>query len=405
MATTKKPARRRDPGQHSLTVRGDKIQARIVTGYNDAGNPLRQSKTFSNNREGKRAAEDWLAEQRLALKSGIIVPETMTVSQVAEQWMQSLVTQKRSIKTIADYNYTLEHHIVPHIGTMVISKIKVIDVQNVVNTWAAINLTPATIDRALRYLRMLFNYAIRMEITERNIVKGVHGPNVEKRTLGRWTAAEVSIILSYCQTNKHFLVNYIQIGIATGLRREELLGLRWQDINPKQMELKVEQTVTYHHGKFNFGPPKTAASRRTIALDQETLRALEAQRNEVQELRLHVGEAWREHGLIFPSNVGTPMAESRISKRFRQLCTDAGVTRIRLCDLRSTWASLADEAGLSIKQIQDKLGHTTSQMALGTYIRLSPEGRRAAALPLSALLAAATAATKPAEPTEGDYAN
>jgi integrase len=402
MATAKKAPKRRDPGQHSLTVRGDKIQARIVTGYNDAGNPLRQSKTFSNDREGKRAAEDWLAEQRLALKSGELTAESTTLAILLPQWLESLKSKKRAVKTIDNYRHVLQQDVIPHIGSIVLTKLRVTDVQNLVNTWSALNVSNERINRNLTYLRLLINHAIRMELVGRNVATTIRGPSSEHRVLTRWTAEEVITVLVFCVETKHPLTTYIQVAIATGLRREELLGLRWADVDNKRCELRVEQAVTFHKGAASFGPPKTKASRRTIALDPGTLEALEAQRKAVADLRQHVGETWRDHDLVFPSNVGTPLPESRLGKSFRALCVAAAVTKIRPYDLRSTWASLADEAGLSIKQIQDRLGHTSAKMALASYIRISDAGRRGAALPLSTLTKRATP-DGPPEPE--DYAN
>lgn len=187
-------------------------------------------------------------------------------------------------------------------------------------------------------------------------------------------------MLEYGKNNEHRLRHYVHLGLTTGTRREELLGVRWQDINLERAELHVAHCVTYINGKPYFGPPKTPGSQRTIYLDPGTLEALKQQRELVGGIRAAQAHVWQEHDLVFPSLVGTPYNEGRLSEQFHALCHNAGVTRIRVYDLRSTWASVALEAGVHQQLVSERLGHTNVAFTLQVYVRTDEQQRRGAAL-------------------------
>jgi integrase len=169
------------------------------------------------------------------------------------------------------------------------------------------------------------------------------------------------------------------------MRREELFGLRWSDINFDRAELKVQQCVTFINGRAIFGRPKTEDSQRTIYLDQGSIAVLRKQLEAVRLMRDVNASKWQEYDLVFPSKVGTPFQEGRLSDLFRKLCTDLQVTRIRPYDLRSTWASVALEAGVSVKVVSERLGHRDANFTLQVYVQTVESQHRKAAMDANTL--------------------
>lgn len=165
-------------------------------------------------------------------------------------------------------------------------------------------------------------------------------------------------------------------------RREEMLGLRWQDVDLERGSLKVVQACTYLSGRPRFDRPKSRAGRRTISLDEGTAAVMRSWRSRLaleragQERR----GRWTDLDLVFPSTVGTPFSEPALGPALRGIMARAGVPRIRAYDLRHSYASLAYEAGVPIKLIGERMGHANVAFTLQTYVHSNEQQRRAAAL-------------------------
>src|SRR5205814_1300219 len=132
--------------------------------------------------------------------------------------------------------------------------------------------------------------------------------------------------------------------------------------------------------------PKTAAGRRTIPLGRDVIEALRRHRAAQAEHRLKLGPAWQDYGLVFPSEVGTPVDHVAVRQKFWKLCDAAGVPRIRVHDLRHTAATLMLLAGIHVKVVSERLGHSSIAITLQTYSHVLPTMQRDAADLLDALL-------------------
>ena len=119
--------------------------------------------------------------------------------------------------------------------------------------------------------------------------------------------------------------------------------------------------------RIEFGPPKTDKSRRTLDFPPFVAALLAEHRTEVHELRLFVGDSWQEHGLVFPSQVGTPLEERNVLRRFQKICESIGLPRLGLYDLRHTHASLLIHEGVHPKRISERLGHSSIKLTMDTY--------------------------------------
>ncbi len=158
-----------------------------------------------------------------------------------------------------------------------------------------------------------------------------------------------------------------------GLRRGEAAGLRWSDVDLDAGTLTVAQQRIAYGRTVHVGSPKTAASRRTIALDRVTVRLLRGHRRRQQAERDAAGDRWHDSGYVFTAPDGSPLHPDWLTRRFRRLVTLSGLPPIRLHDLRHGAASLALAAGADLKTAQALLGHASIVLTADTYTSVLPE--------------------------------
>jgi integrase len=198
-----------------------------------------------------------------------------------------------------------------------------------------------------------------------------------------WSAAEVRAFLDHVA--EHRLFAAFVLLATTGMRRGEALGLRWCDIDLDAARLSVVQTVVAVNHEVQIGSPKTAKGRRTVALDPGTVAALREHRKRQLEERLLMGAGFTDRGLIFTMPDGGPLHPERFSRTFDREIGKTALPRIRLHDLRHTWATLALGAGVHPKVVQERLGHAGVSITLDVYSHVS-DGLHADAAALVASL-------------------
>jgi len=180
-----------------------------------------------------------------------------------------------------------------------------------------------------------------------------------------WTARQLAGFLNSLREDRLFAMWWL-IALR-GLRRGEAAGLRWIDIDLDQRVVMIEQQrIAYGH-TVAVGPPKTKASRRTIALDRTTVRLLRAHLHQQQAEHEAAGHAWHQSGYVFTTPDGTALHPDWITRRFHRLVADSGLPPVRLHDLRHGAATLAHAAGADLKTVQEQLGHTSIVLTADTY--------------------------------------
>jgi integrase len=163
------------------------------------------------------------------------------------------------------------------------------------------------------------------------------------------------------------------LAIAMGLRRGELLGLRWDDVDLERGTLRVGRALVREGGRHVLGETKTKRGRRQINLTPRTVNALKDHRKKQLEEKMRLAGLYKDHGLIFASGVGTPVNPENLVKRsFKPLLQKAGLPEIRFHDLRHTCATLLLGRGVHPKIVQELLGHATIAMTLDTYSHYLP---------------------------------
>jgi integrase len=199
-----------------------------------------------------------------------------------------------------------------------------------------------------------------------------------------WSAEQLHIFLAHVVDDPHAAL--WRLAAMTGMRRGELVALRWRDVDFDAARVTVVRQLAKGGGAVEAGPTKTRRSRRLISVDPRTIEALREHRKEQLATRLMVGRAYEDHGLAFCRPDGHPLHPDRLTQLFRQHCRAAGLPYIRLQGLRHTNATLMLGAGVHPKVVQERLGHSSIAITLDVYSHAIPGMQENAAMQVAALI-------------------
>jgi integrase len=234
-------------------------------------------------------------------------------------------------------------------------------------------LSPRTVAQVHTIIKRALKDAVRRRRLARNPADTVDPPRRSVRPeLPVWDAETVAEYLDRSQADEDRLHALWHFLAATGVRRGEALGLRWSDVDLSAAMATVVQTVVTVDHVPVVSEPKTAAGRRPVHLDRDTLDALRQHRKQQNEERLLIGSGWHAEGLVFCSVDGRALHPDRVSREFDRRVKRWGLPRIPLHGLRHTWATLAMRAGVHPRVVQERLGHSTIAVTLGTYSHVAP---------------------------------
>jgi integrase len=200
-----------------------------------------------------------------------------------------------------------------------------------------------------------------------------------------WTSAQARAFLAGVKGDS--LEPFWRLALATGMRRGELLGLKWGDIDSPKARVAVRRAIAVIDGVPIESEPKTRRGRRTIPIDETSLAVLKQQRVRDLERALLLGRRLSDEDYVFSTADGGPLNPDAVSKRFRRLARAADLPLIRLHDLRHTHATLALEAGIHPKVVSERLGHGSVAITLDTYSHAVPSLESEAAERIEELLA------------------
>ncbi len=337
----------------------------------------------------KSEARKWLTKIQSDLDSGKILRRgPKTVSEFIDSWWP-MKKSAISPTTARGYRGLIDRYVLPEFGSTPLQTVQGIKIQKLIKRLINSGKTGQA-SHLFVLLRLVFNAAIKMEDLAVNPVAGLEKPRTDRHEMSILTPADWQIVRNHLIESGSWALLPLTVLITTGLRRSELAGLKWSDLNESQGLLHIQRS--YHVLKGGIGvvrPPKTNRSRRAVALDPETLAALLEHKYD----RMRIAKlADTEIGLdnpMFARSDGSPWRPdtySRLwSRMMKVLQLDLSATP-RLHDLRHTSASLLLAAGVDTKLISTRLGHSSVAFTMDTYAHLLPEANNQAAVKLARIL-------------------
>lgn len=332
---------------------------------------------YKTKREAEAARTDMLSR----IQRGIYVaPSGETLGEFLDKWLPAKAPTVRP-NTTDSYRRIAESYIKPRIGNVRLRDLKP-PILNRLYADLLLSggrggraLSPKTVRNVHVVIRKALSDAIRWGLAAVNAADNADPPKLREHGSGAmrtWTAGELARFLTILEEKAHPLHPLYLLAATTGMRRGEVLGLRWQDVELEMRTAAVNQTVISVAYQVRFSTPKTKSGRRVIALDTTTARVLQQHRVRQAATRLAMGPAWTDHDLVFARNDGEPLHPDFVSQTFDRLVATSGLPRIRLHDLRHTHATLALTAGIHPKVVSERLGHSTVSITLDTYSHVTP---------------------------------
>jgi len=313
-----------------------------------------------------------------------VVDERQTVGQFLTGWIADKRASARP-GTVRGYESKLRLHILPAVGTIALAKLTPQRLQSFFNEKLASGLAPQTVHHLRAILRAALADAVKWGLVGRNAADLVDPPRIPHEEFRPLTPAEAQALLDAVTGDR--LEALYSVALALGLRQGEALGLRWQDVDLEAGTLRVSHSLQRFGKAFQLVEPKTARSRRTLALPAIAAAALRAHRTKQLEERLAAGPLWEEHGLVFTRRNGMPLHGSNVTREFQRMLERANLRRLRFHDMRHACASLLIAQGVHPRVVMETLGHSQIGITMNLYGHVLPEAQRQAAAQMDAILA------------------
>lgn len=378
---------RRGRGEGAIFRAGDgRWVARIELGPGPDGRRRRREHRARTRQE----ALAWLDRARRALAEGRpLPPERLRLAEYLRDWIagRAALGELRG-RTVESYRQIIERHLVPGLGQCRLTELR----PAAIRRYLAAKLTEGQSPTSVKYhhavLASALAAAVRDGLLATNPARLVAPPRVERPEVRPLELAEVRRLLAAARGSR--LEALIVLAATTGMRQGELLGLRWVDVDLEGGTLRVNQTVQRIGGRVQAVPPKTTRSRRTLALPALACEALrehrdrqEFERRRAERLGCWEGESW---GLVFCTEVGTPLAKETLRRHWRALLARAGLAPMPFHGLRHTAASLLHATGSDLRMVQEVLGHSQISTTAETYTHVFARVQREAAQRMDAAL-------------------
>lgn len=371
--------------QGQIIKRGEgRWLVRVFLGRDGNGKRLYKAQTVHGT---KREAETFLAGLLREIGTGTYVaPSNTTLGDFLARWLEDYARASTRPSTYTSYRLHVRVHIAPDLGHVPLAKLTPLHLQRLYRKHLDAGLAPATVRRIHAVLHRALKTALKWGLVSRNVADAVELPKLTRPEMTVLDADGARRLLEAARGDRLYALWLL--ALATGMRQGELLGLRWQDVDLERGALSVRQTAQYVRGRgITFGAPKTAKGLRRLDLTPELVEALRRHRARQAEERLAAGAAYTDHGLVFCTQIGTPMNGGNLVRRdFQRLLQKAGLPPMRFHDLRHTSASLLLSQGVHLKVIQARLGHSSIQVTGDVYAHLLPDMSRDAAAKLETLL-------------------
>lgn len=358
----------------------------------DAGGQRRQRRETvrCTKAQAQRRLRDLLREVEMG---GYAEGVRLTVAALAQHWLDA-AEHRVTARTFAFYAAHVRLYILPSLGSLRAEQLRPAHIEAAIAAWRHGKrndkeqgaLSPRTVAHVFNTLRTLLRWGVKMGTLVRNVADAVEPPRYERKEMRALESTGVAKLLKAAQGGD--LQAVIAVAIGTGLRRGELLGLRWSDIDLVARRLTVRRSVETVKGVTRTKPPKTARSARTIALPPFVVEVL---RDDYTKQELVRGRAPDESAWVFVRGDGSPWEPGAFSLAFARFVKNAKLPHVRFHDLRHSFGTLALASGVDLQTVSRALGHESVAITSRIYVHAIDTLQADAAARIDALLGPAVA--------------
>jgi len=318
-------------------------------------------------------------------KGTFLRPGKTTLAEYLLKWLSDYAKPNLSPRGYERYQGIITKYLIPDFGSITLTQLRPEHLQKHYTGKLNNGLSAGTVRYHHAVIHKALQTAMKWGLLNHNVADGVDVPRVHHNEMQTWDEYETNRFLEAAKSTPYYALFYT--ALFTGMRRSELLALRWQDLDFIFSQISVSRSL--HHlkdGSYVFLQPKSAKSRRTIALSPSAIITLEEHKEKQEAIRNALGITLKEDDLVFSTPEGKPLRPNTVTRAWSMLATRAGIKTIRLHDARHTHASLMLKQGVHPKVVQERLGHSTIAMTLDTYSHVTPGLQQAAAESFDRLL-------------------
>ena len=334
----------------------------------------------------KKDAEKRLSELLHQRDTGTFMkPGKTTLGDFLERWLKDYVWPNLAPRTAEGYESIVRQHLIPQLGHMTLTQLKPEHLQKYYADRLANGqcngkggLNPLTVRHHHMTLHCALENAVRLGLLSRNPADAVSPPRYQRPEIHILNEDDIHILLESAKSTPYYAL--FHLALFTGMRRSELLALRWCDVDLLLCQVYVSRTLhRLRDGSIIYGTPKTAKGRRMIALSPSAVLVLKEHNVQQEAHRAMMEIPLKDDDLIFSHPDGKPLLPDTVSHAWVKLVKRVGLGGVRLHDARHSHASLMLKQGVHPKIVQERLGHASIQITLDTYSHVAPGLQEAAA--------------------------
>jgi integrase len=355
--------------------------------YNGPSDAVGKRKQITETLRGSRRDAERLLRERLSTveNGSYITPEKQTVGQFLAKWLDTYAATNVTPKTVQGYRQIISCYASP-LAHHHIQALTARHIQGVYSSMLDRGLSANTVDHLHKVLHRALATGVKWGILVRNVSDAATAPRIVRKELKMWDVATIQRFLETAKTSRYR--DFFHVAVLTGMRRSEIAGLQWANVDLVNGRIGVVKTLQRIMGKgLVVGQPKTARSRRSIALSPDTIALFHEIRGRQIGRQTDAAEIWQNTGYVFTQADGRSVDPDAITKDFANLVKSASLPHLTVHGLRHAHATLLLESGVNPKVVSERLGHATIATTMDIYSHVLPGIQEAAALALDAKLA------------------
>lgn len=353
-----------------------------------SGRPKQRSKSTklpiagNNKRKAEAFLKDFIAETELELQENDKAKDAFLT--LYQEWLDTIMSHQVRPNTLYQYRKVFEEHIAsyPKFQNIALKNVRPKNIQEFYR-WLQEKLSPNTIKKIHSNLHLFFKYAVNMEIVSSNPTEKVTLPKQKKSYVGSaYTKEQMETVCKLFQNDVLYIAVYL--AAVYGLRRSEVCGLKWENVNFEENWLRICHTAVHEGGKVHYvDDTKSATSNRVLPLLEPVKQQLLKIRKKQERIHKLIGDEYQDSGYICTWDNGVPLQPNYVSQHFRKVLKKANqrdpllnLPVLRFHDLRHSVASALYAGGADMKAIQVFLGHSDISTTSNIYTHFDLEIKR-----------------------------
>ena len=362
----------------SIVQRGGSY--RVMVSYFVNGKRRQVTKTAHTKREAEKVKTALLTH----IDNGTLAEPKGTLEEFLNRWLEEYAVPNLSPTTSQGYKHVIFTHINTELGNVNLKNLRPEHLQKYYSIQLSKELSSTTVRHHAMILHRALEHAVKWGLLARNPADAVSPPKMRHAEMKILQQPDIEVVLAESQKTQYYALFFT--ALMTGMRRSELLGLRWSDVNLTLAELSVNRAMhRLQKHEVIYRTPKSEKSRRVIALSPATCKVLRDHWESQTALRKRFSMLVRDSDLVFSELDGRPYIPHTVSQAWRRIVRRLGLKGVRFHDLRHTCASMLLQQGVHPKIVQERLGHSSISITLDLYSHVVPGLQHAAADKMDAI--------------------